>query len=84
MLKLNIICSYLIFQISDFHDLKIVNNIFFFIFDSGLQKKKLAWLCKKKKKKKKKKIRLQKQKVDFFVLFTQPLRSGRIWHKVSF
>ena len=24
------------------------------------------------------------QKVDYVIIFTQPLRSGRIWHKVNF
>ena len=27
---------HLIFHISDFHNLKIVNNIFFFLFEGGL------------------------------------------------
>ena len=32
------------------------------------------------------KIMEQEEKVnyDFFIIFTQPLRSGRIWHKVNF
>ena len=37
LLVLNLNVSYLIFHISDFHNLKIVNDMFFFIFEGGLK-----------------------------------------------